>query len=700
MRDTPASPLAQAPNLDHQAYAPFAHKILVVDDVDDLRRLLTIHVRALGCEPIQAASGEEALEVFQNQAPDVVLMDVRMPGMDGLEATRRIKALAGEKWVPVILVSGQTDDDDVSDGLTAGADDYLYKPVRPVLFKAKMNAVLRSLYLRKERETLLRRLRIGASVFESTQDGVMITDAGNNIIDVNPAFSEITDYSRSQVLGRNPRFLASGMTPLPVYQDLWRTLHEHDCWRGTLLNRRKNGQVHQESMSISVIRDEASPLNLHHVCVVSRFNPQRDDTVTGLPKRQLLTEKLTQIILQARYGGNSGALVLVGLDRFKEINAAMGFATGDLLLRETAQRLHQCLGPDDALFRIGGDEFGIVLTNLPHEESVSELAEAVLQATALPYPLAGQTVHSTASIGIALCPEDGDSAERLLSGADMAMQAAKKQGGHRLEFVQPTRLQAAQAHKQLVDDLRCAIAEEQFSLVFQPICQLNTGRIRKAEALIRWNHPQRGLVHPMQFIEAAERSGLILEIGEWVWQQGLTALQQLRQRHSDFQLSINISPRQILDSGFDIRRYVQHLQGADVPGSAVVLEFTESLLLDSNELVMQRLAEFRQAGIQMAIDDFGTGYSSLAYLDRFDFQFLKIDQSFVRAPASDRKKQALCEAIIKMGHTLGLQVIAEGMETEEQRRFLTEQDCDFGQGYLLARPGSLEDLKALLDQAD
>lgn len=675
------------------------NKILVVDDVEDLRRLLSIHVRLLGCELIQAASGEEALEVFQSQRPDAVLMDVRMPGIGGLEATRRIKALAGDRWVPVILISGRTEDDDVFEGLKAGADDYLYKPVRPVLFKAKLSALLRSLNLRQERETLLNRLRIGASVFESTQDGVMITDAGNNIIDVNPAFSDITGYSRDQVLGRNPRFMASGMTPLEVYQDMWQSLHQRDFWRGNLFNRRKNGQVHQESISISVIRSADNPLTLHHVGVVSRFNAQRDDSVTGLPNRQLLIQKLHHMILEARYSKTSGALVLVGLDRFKDINAAMGFATGDLLLRETAQRLRQCLGPDDALFRIGGDEFAIVLTRLHHEERASELADAILQATVAPYALASQTVHSTASIGIAFCPEDGNAAESLLSGADMAMRAAKQQGGYRFEFVQPERLQAAKAHKQLVDDLRRAIAEEQFSLVFQPIWHLPTGRLQKAEALLRWNHPQRGLVNPAEFIGAAERSGLIMDIGDWVWRQSLATLQRLRQCRSDFQLSVNISPRQILSPEFDIQRYVQPLQAAGLPGSAVVLEFTENLLLDTHSIVMRRLAEFRQAGIQLAIDDFGTGYSSLAYLDRFDFQFLKIDQSFVRTPASDRRKRALCEAIIRMGHTLGLTVIAEGIETDVQRSSLTEQGCDFGQGYLLARPGSLEDLEALLDQS-
>lgn len=675
------------------------NKILVVDDVDHLRQRLCIHLRRFDCELFQAASGEEAVEVFQSQQPDMVLMDVCMPGMGGLEATRRIKALAGDKWVPVILISGKTEDDDVSEGLNAGADDYLYKPIRPVLFKAKISALLRSLNLSLEREMLLNRLRIGASVFESTQNGVMITDAGNNIIDVNPAFSDITGYSRDQVLGHNPRFLASGMTPLAVYQDMWQALQQRDFWCGNMFNRRKNGQVHQESISISVIRGENNPVTLHHVGVISRFNAQRDDSVTGLPNRQLLIQKLHDMILEARYSETSGALVLVGLDRFKDINAALGFATGDLLLRETGQRLRQCLGPDDALFRIGGDEFAIVLTRLQHEERASELADAILQATAAPYLLAGQTVHSTVSIGITLCPEDGNEAENLLRDADMAMRAAKQQGGHRLEFVQPDRLQAVKAHRHLVDDLRRAIAEEQFSLVFQPIWQLQTGRLQKAEALIRWNHPQHGLISPAAFIGAAERSGLILEIGDWVWRQGLAALQRLHQCCGDFQLSINMSPQQLLSPEFDIQRHVEHLHTAELPGSAIVLEFTENLLMDKHSAVMHRLAEFRQAGIHLAIDDFGTGYSSLAYLDQFDFQFLKIDQSFVRASVLDHRKRALCQAIIAMGHTLGLPVIAEGIETDAQRGFLTEQGCDFGQGYLLARPGSLEDLEVLLKQS-
>lgn len=657
-----------------------------------------------GCSVTHATGTEQIVAAFAAQRPDVVLLMI-----PDLEAgiIHRIRAAADGCQAALVLVSMPGQDEAVSAGLEAGADDHILFPVHPSLFKARMKGIVRHLHERRrlvelvthdkpccKHEALLNRLRIGTSVFETTRNAVIITDAGENIIDVNPAFTEITGYAREEVLGRTPRLLDSGLTAAAVIKDMWKTLEAVGFWRGELINRRKNGTVCAEHLSVSVVRNQAHPLDFHHVFVINQLHPQRDDIVTGLPTRSMFIERLSQVIERTSHRQTTAAFMLLGLDRFKEVNAALGFSCGDRLLRETASRLRHCIGDEDLLFRTGGDEFAIILPHAQDADLVNQRAEEILERTSEPCRIGEETVHSSLSIGIAFCPDEEEKdIESLLSSADQAMHAAKRQGGRKSEYFKSSRRHEALERKRLVDDLRAAIAaDDQFYMVYQPIMNLQTGLINKAEALIRWNHPLRGLVSPGQFIAAAERSGLIMEIGDWVFRQAIDSVRRLRPIHPDLQMSINISPTQILHPDFDLRTYVELLEAADVPGSAIVLEFTEGLLLDSSELVQQRLSAFRRAGIQLAIDDFGTGYSSLSYLDKFDFNYLKIDRAFVWALESDRKKEILCEAIISMGHTLGLEVIAEGLETTSQLDFLTGRQCDFGQGYLLGRPGSFEDL--------
>lgn len=668
-------------------------------------------VQQSGCLVTQASGTEQIIATFTTQRPDVVLLV--MQDLD-VEIVHRIKAAAEAGQAALVLVSTPGEDEAVCAGLEAGADDHLLFPVHPALFRARKKGFLHQLHQRRrlvelgnrdqrgcDHEAMLNRLRIGTSVFETTRNAVIITDAGENIIDVNPAFTEITGYAREEVLGRTPRLLDSGMTPAAVIQDRLKTLEGVGFWRGEMINRRKNGTVCAEQLTVSVVRNQAHPLDFHHVFIINQLNPQHDDIVTGLPRRSMFIERLSQVIERTSHRQTTAAFMLLGLDRFREVNAALGFSCGDRLLQETATRLRHCIGNEDLLFRTGGDEFAIILPHAQDADLVNQRAEAILQRTCEPCHIGEETVHSSLSIGIAFCPDEEEKdIESLLSSADQAMQAAKRQGGRKSEYARSSRRREALERKRLVDDLRAAIAaDDQFYMAYQPIVNLQSGLIHKAEALIRWNHPLRGLVSPGQFIAAAERSGLIMEIGDWVFRQAIDSVRRLRPLHPDLQMSINISPTQILHPDFDLQTYIELLDAAEVPGSAIVLEFTEGLLLDSSELVQQRLSAFRRAGIQLAIDDFGTGYSSLSYLDKFDFNYLKIDRAFVWALESDRKKEILCEAIISMGHTLGLKVIAEGLETASQRDFLTGRKCDFGQGYLLGRPGSFEDLGAHLQRS-
>lgn len=709
----PAHPLADTPAAcTTTAPAHTSTSILLATGAEPLPSTLQSVIDAWladepGCILMHAAGTARILAAFAAQRPDVVLIE--MPALD-LALIDRLRAAAESSQTALVLVSPSGQDEAVSAGLEAGADDHLVLPCHPALFRARLKGILHKLDQRRrlvelladhertrDHDAILNRLRIGTSVFETTRNAVIITDAGENIIDVNPAFTEVTGYAREEVLGRAPRLLDSGLTPVSVIQDMRKTLEAGRHWYGELINRRKNGTVCAEHVSVSMVRNPAHPLDFHHVYVINQLNPLRDDIVTGLPMRSLFIERLSQTIELCLQHRSSAAFMVLGLDRFKEVNAALGFSCGDRLLRETANRLRHCIGDEDLLFRTGGDEFAIILTRGLDADLIQQRAEKILERSAEPFCIGEETVHSSLSIGIAFCPDEGKDVESLLCGADQAMQAAKRQGGRKSEYFKSSRRHEALERKRLVDDLRAAIAAgDQFYMVYQPIMNLRSGRVHKAEALIRWNHPVRGQVSPGQFIAAAERSGLIMEIGDWVLRQAIESVRRLRPLHPELQMSINISPTQILHPDFDLQTYIGLLEAAGVPGSAIVLEFTEGLLLDAGEAVQQRLSALRSAGIQLAIDDFGTGYSSLSYLDKFDFNYLKIDRAFVWALESDRKKEILCEAIISMGHTLGLEVIAEGLETGNQRDFLAAQGCDYGQGYLLGRPGSFEDLAAHL----
>lgn len=679
-------------------------RVLVVDDDPIALEVLCAQVEACGGQPVRAHSGEDAVAQHAAGGIDIVLMDVMMPGIGGLEATRCIKAADGDHWTPVVLVSSASEDEAVVEGIAAGADDYFYKPIRPRLFDAKLRGIARTLQLRQhvERTTSALRasiehLRIGASVFAATRDSVTITDARQVVLDVNPAFTEISGYTREEVLGRTPRLLSSGQTPREVYADMWASLQSRGFWRGEVVNRRKNGQVYPENLSIAAVHDDVTGQVTNYVGVVSRVNARRDDVVTGLPGRELLRERLLSLVEQARLTGRTSGLLALGLDGFRDVNAALGYAVGDQLLRETAGRLQASLRDAGEVFRLGGDEFGILLCDGEAVEAGAR-GEALLQAVAVPYWLGTETVHVTASVGAAFCPEDAPDAEALLAHAQEALRAAKAEGGGRLEYFTRSRRDEALARKRLLDDLRAAAALGQLALHYQPIVDLRTGRIRKAEALLRWHHPERGSISPADFIPLAEQSGLVVEIGRWVFRQAIEVLPSLRALCPVFQLGVNLSPRQLRDASFSVEDLVADLAGGGVEPEALVVEFTEGVLLEATDAVHDHLRAFRRAGVHLAMDDFGVGYSALAYLDRFELDVLKIDQEFVRAGERAPRRQALCEAIISMGHRLGLAVVAEGIETEGQRDFLTAAGCDFGQGYLLGRPTDLEGLRRLLAQ--
>lgn len=421
------------------------------------------------------------------------------------------------------------------------------------------------------------------------------------------------------------------------------------------------------------------------------------DSVTGLPNRRMFYDRLEQEIKKAHRASLQMALLFIDLDHFKEVNDTLGHDVGDLLLLETAQRLSNCVRDTDTVARLGGDEFTVILLGVEDIKKVERIVQLILKVLAEPFYLGDEVAYISASIGITLYPSDANNIEDMLKSADQAMYVSKSQGRNQSSYYTAALQADAQARRLLINDLRHAVTANQLELYFQPILDLASGRIHKGEALIRWRHPTRGLVMPVEFISLAEETGLINEIGDWVFKEAARWAKRWRDQFAhDFQISVNMSPVQFLSAEHSCDAWNDHLREIDLAGYNIVIEITEGLLLKLSPNVTEKLLKFRDAGIQVAIDDFGTGYSSLAYLNKFDIDYLKIDKSFVDNLATEADDRALSEAIIVMAHKLGLKVVAEGVETEAQRKLLSDAGCDSAQGYLFSVPVTAEEFEALL----
>ncbi|RJG02895.1 EAL and GGDEF domain-containing protein [Noviherbaspirillum sedimenti] len=422
------------------------------------------------------------------------------------------------------------------------------------------------------------------------------------------------------------------------------------------------------------------------------------DALTGLPNRRLFRDRLDQEIRKAPRSEHSLCLMFIDLDRFKEVNDLMGHDAGDQLLVEAAKRLSQCVRSSDTVARLGGDEFTVILTELTDLAHVEDVAEKILKRLVEPFSLNQQTAYVSGSVGITLYNSDASTAEQLINNADQAMYAAKNAGRNQFRYFTASMQERAHYRLRLANDLREALAAGQLDVVYQPVVELATGHIAKAEALLRWNHPVLGQVEPSQFIPIAEETGLIKEIGDWVFQQAAGCSRQWQaQLGKVMQISVNASPVQIrsTEPGLNWLRYLEML---GLLGSSIVVEITEGLLLNASATVADKLIEYRDAGIQVAIDDFGTGYSSMQYLKKFDIDYLKIDRSFVRDMITDASDRTIVKSIIVMAHELGMQVIAEGIETNEQKEWLRAAGCDYAQGFLFSKAVTAEAFQQLMAQ--
>lgn len=550
------------------------------------------------------------------------------------------------------------------------------------------------------------RLRQAITVFNNTQEGIMVVDAERRIVAVNPAFSEITGYGEDEVRGRNPSLLASGRHGRDFYRALWSALETGGRWQGEIWNRRKNGEIYPQWLTISVVADDDARVTGYvgvftDISEAKRSQAQLEflahhDPLTGLPNRLLLRARLEHGMDKAAREGRELAVLFLDLDRFKHVNDSLGHSAGDELLREVARRLREVVRREDTVARLGGDEFTVLLEHLRDGEDAARLARKLLDSLIQPYLMGERTLYLGASIGISLYPRDGEDVESLLRNADAAMYRAKESGRNTYQFYARDMTRHALERVEMEARLREGIGGGQLLAYYQPQVRLADGAITGIEVLARWHHPQLGMVAPDRFIPLAEDSGLILPLGAWMLR---AACAQAAAWHADGlpfgRVAVNVAARQVRhgDLGTLLREV---LQETGLPARCLELEITESSLTELSDATVSLLEDIRALGVTLAIDDFGTGFSSLSYLKRLPVQKLKIDKSFVTGLPQDDNDAAIARAVLALGHSLRFTVIAEGVETPAQRDFLHAAGCQEAQGYLFGRPVPAAEMALLL----
>lgn len=542
-------------------------------------------------------------------------------------------------------------------------------------------------------------MRQAAAVFDATQEGVLVTDAEQRIVHVNPAFSRITGYSSEEILGQHPGLLKSGRHDTAFYQSLWHALQNRGAWSGEVWNRRKSGEIYPQWQCIRVIHDAQGRVS-HYVAVFSDITAlkrsQREldylahhDPLSNLPNRLLFTERVAHALERGKIEELRGAVLLIDLDHFKHINESLGHNVGDLLLKGVGERLQDDLPAGCTLARLGGDEFGLLSENCTEAAQAAELAQRLLRSLDAPFRLDGHELYIGASIGISLFPDDGDSVEQILRNADSALFKAKSSGREGYAFYIQELTDYARQRVELASSLRHALDNEELRVYYQPLHDLGDGSQVGMEALVRWQHPQRGLIAPGEFIPIAEDNGMIGAIGAidaWVLEQACRQMVHWNAEGSTLSfVAVNVSSRLFSRGELD-QKVAGVLAATGLPPEQLELEMTESAIMEDPDAALKLLTSLRALGVRLAIDDFGTGYSSLARLKRLPVDKLKLDQSFVRGLPDDPEDAAIARAVIALGKSLGLKVLAEGIEQPEQADFLRGLGCNYGQGYHFGRP--------------
>lgn len=556
-------------------------------------------------------------------------------------------------------------------------------------------------------------LALAGTVFDSSQQGIIVTDSRGDIVRVNPAYCRMSGYSEAELLGRNPRILKSGLQDSAFYQELWRSLKEAGRWQGELKNRRKTGEYFVQWINIDAVQSKlqagsdgkGETLYVGIASDISELVETRErlanlayyDTLTGLPNRVLFNDRLRQALAQARRGKETLALIFADLDNFKAVNDTLGHAAGDELLMIMGERLKQCVRESDTVARLGGDEFAIILMDAAGPQEMARLAGTIVQSLSAPSKVQGYEVASGASLGITFYPNDGDTPEELLKNADVAMYRAKERGRNNYQFFTGDMASSVAEALRIEHGLRHALEGDELSLHYQPQIRPDSGVVLGVEALLRWDSTELGRVPPVRFIPVAEKSGLITELGCFALREACRQCAEWRKGLSpELRVSVNLSAAQFRHEGL-AERVAAVLHEFSLPGSALELEITESVVMEDVAHGQEILKGLKKLGCRIAIDDFGTGYSSLAYLKRFPVDVLKIDKSFVDGLGADSDDTAVTQAVISLARSLHLDVVAEGVESELQLRCLTDlagAEGFIAQGYFFAKPMAARDLEA------
>ena len=560
-----------------------------------------------------------------------------------------------------------------------------------------------------QRREAQKELQLAATVFDEAGEGILITDTDNRIVAFNKAAERITGYSAAEVIGQDPRLFNSGHHDLDFYRNLWTALSETGAWQGEIYNRRRDGNVFPQWTSITAVRNAERQLtNFISVFTDSsekKISEERiqflaqHDVLTSLPNRMVMRDRLQQALAQARANSRSVALLFLGLDRFKSINDSLGHPAGDAVLLETARRIAEAVGEDSTLARPGGDEFALIIPNLKASEAAQSAVEAAKRMADLLYgvmTIEDREVFLTGSIGIAMYPQDAENDRDLIKNAEKAMYHAKEQGGGSYQFYAAEMNAAALKNLTLENDLRRGLERDELVVFYQPIIDAKTLKTVAAEALVRWMHPTRGLVQPFEFITLAEETGLIVKLGLIVMQQAARQNQAWREAGlPPIRISINLSAKQ-----FNQEDLVEVIQGildaAGLDPRGIEVEVTENTIMNDIDRAAATLTELQKRGIPILMDDFGTGYSSLAYLRRLPIDTLKIDRSFVSKMTESLDDAAIVVAMIQLAHTLGMSVVAEGVEKEEELIFLAENRCNEIQGFYFSKPVPAEEFEKRL----
>ena len=675
-------------------------KILIIDDTPANIALLGLALQ--DDYDIQiATSGSKGLELaIQDTPPDLILLDIMMPDMDGYQTCQLIKQTQHLENIPIIFVTALNEVDAEVQGLSLGAADFLIKPINIETARLRIRYQLERESMRRELERRETSLRLAASVFAFSHDGIVITDADNRIINVNTAFTRITGYQLEDVRYKNPSILKSGRQSTEFYEAMWHSLLTQNHWNGEIWNRNKNGEIYAALTSISTVKDEKGNID-HFIGIFAditllknqQYNLERIahfDALTGVPNRVLLIDRIDQAIAHTKRSGNLMAICYLDLDGFKPVNDTYGHTIGDQLLIEVTRRIKNCLRAGDTIARIGGDEFVLVFLDIKEPAECQIVLNRVLAEVAENIMLAGHNVSVSVSLGFTLYPVDCSGAEALIRHADQAMYVAKQRGKNRFQLFDPLLDQQVLEHGKLLSRIEEAFTNQEFLLYFQPKINMQSGRILGAEALIRWQHPSRGVLSPAEFLPDILGTELEVTLGQWVLAKTLEYLQQWQALGLQLTISINISPAHLLHRNFVDELVAQLLEHPSLSPGCLELEILETAALDDIDRVTRVMQACQQLGVQFALDDFGTGYSSLTYLKSLPAQTLKIDKSFVIGMLRDAEDLAIVTGIIDLTRTFGRQVIAEGVESLQHGQKLLQLGCENAQGFAIARPMSAD----------